>query len=223
MKLYVTPTSPYARLAMIARLDLGLEKTVELVWTKTRVLDDPVLSVNPSGRIPFLQFEDGTGFEDTDVIVEYLDRLAEPRRYARPEPATEPAPGLPPQLSDAGDDAYWRFRRLEASARSMLDGVSVWAREIKRLVEEQSPDIIAHEGRRADRLAHTFDDEIGFAPLALTVDGLNLVQMLLFCALDVHRRVPEMDWRDGCSGLSAWYDRMLELPAVGGSVPPDGV
>jgi len=239
MKLYVTPTSPYARLAMIARLDLGLEKTVELVWTKTRVADDPVLSVNPSGRIPFLLFEDGTGFEDTDVIVEYLDRLAEPRRYARPgpapglapepapglvpEPAPEPAPELAPELADAGNDAYWRFRRLEASARSMLDGVSVWAREIKRPVEEQSPDIIAHEGRRADRLAHTFDDEIGFAPLALTGDGLNLVQMLLFCALDVHRRVPEMDWRDGCSGLSAWYDRMLEIPAVGGSVPPDGV
>jgi glutathione S-transferase len=219
MKLYVTPTSPYARLAMIARLDLGLEDSIELVWTKTRVADDPVLSVNPSGRIPFLQFEDGTGFEDTDVIVEYLDRLAEPRRYARPELAPE----LALKLADAGDDAYWRFRRLEASARSMLDGVSVWAREIKRPVGEQSPDIIAHEGRRADRLAHTFDDEIGFAPLALTGDGLNIVQMLLFCALDVHRRVPEMDWRDDCPGLSAWYDRMVEIPAVGGSLPPSEI
>jgi glutathione S-transferase len=206
MKLYVTPTSPYARLTMIARLELGLEDAVDLVWTKTRVPDDPVLSVNPSGRVPFLQFVDGTGLEDTDVIVEYLDRLAEPRRYARPD------------LAEAGDDAYWRFRRLEALSRSMLDGVSVWAREIIRPDEEQSPGIIAHEHRRADRLVHTFEDEIGFAPLALTGDGLNIVQLLLFCALDVHRRLPDWQWRDGCPGLSAWYDRMLEIPAVGGSL-----
>lgn len=207
MKLYVTPTSPYARLAMIVRLDLGLEDAVDLVWTKTRVADDPVLTFNPSGRVPFLQLDDGTGFEDTDVIVEYLDRLADPRRYNRPT------------LAEAGEEAYWRFRGLEASARSMLDGVSVWAREVIRPEGEQSPGIISHERRRADRLVHTFDDEIGFPPLALSGDGLNLAQMLLFCALDVHRRLPDWHWRDDCPGLSAWYDRMLEIPAVGGSVP----
>jgi len=204
MKLYVTPTSPYARLAMIVRLSLGLEDRVELVWTKTRVPDDPLLAVNPSGRIPFLRLDDGSGFEDTDVIVEYLDRLVTPRRFARPDP----------------EEAYWRFRRLEASARSMLDGVSVWAREVIRPADEQSPGIIAQEHRRADRLAHMFDDEIGFAPLALTGQGLNIPQLLLFCALDVHRRLPDMDWRDGCPGLSAWYDRMLEIPAIRGSLPP---
>ena len=59
MKLYVTPTSPYARLAMIVRLSLGLEEQIELVWTKTRTADDPLLTVNPSGRIPFLRLDDG--------------------------------------------------------------------------------------------------------------------------------------------------------------------
>ena len=209
MKLYVTPTSPFARLAMIVRLDLGLEKAIDLVWTTTRVTDDPVLTFNPSGRVPFLQLYDGTGFEDTDVIVEYLDCLAPPRRYARPE------------VAEVSDDSYWRFRRLEALARSMLDGVSVWAREIKRPANEQSPGIILHEARRADRLAHAFEDEIGFPPLALTDDGLNLVQILLFCALDVDRRVPEMKWRDDCPGLLAWYEGMLGIRAVGSSLPAD--
>lgn len=193
---------------MIVRLDLGLADEVDLVWTKTRVADDPLLAFNPSGRIPFLQLEDGTGFEGTDVIVDYLDSLAATRRYA------------PPGSGEADEGEYWRFRRLEAGARSMLDGVSVWAREIIRSEDEQSPGIIAHEARRADRLAHTFEDEIGFAPLALTGDGLNMVQLLLFCALDVGRRVPDMHWREDCPGLSAWYDRMVEIPAVGGSLPP---
>lgn len=207
MKLFVTPTSPYARFAMIVRLDLGLEEEVELVWTKSRVPDDPMLTFNPSGRIPFLQLADGTGFEETDVIVEYLDRLGGSRRYE------------PPALDEVGEETYWHFRRIEAGARSMLDGVSVWAREVIRPEGEQSPGIIAHEKRRADRLLRMFEDEIYFAPLALAGDRLSTSQVLLFCALDVHRRLPDMHWRDACPGLSAWYDRMKEIPAVGQSEP----
>ena len=131
MRLYVTPTSPYARLAMIVRLEKGLDG-IELVWTRTRVPDDPMLAFNPSGRIPFLRLDDGTGFEDTDVIVDFIDTLAPPCRFAPP-----------------WGEAYWPFRRRRAAARSMLDGVSVWAREIIRPEGERSPAIIDHERRRA--------------------------------------------------------------------------
>jgi glutathione S-transferase len=112
MKLYVTPTSPYAQLASIVRLENDLADRVELVWTRTRIPNDPMFAINPSGRIPFLLLEDGTGYEDTDVIVSYLDSLVPPRKFEPP-----------------GGEAYWPFRRLHAMARSMLDGVSVWARE----------------------------------------------------------------------------------------------
>ena len=84
MKLYVTPTSPYARLAMIAMHDKGLSDRIELVWTRTRPHNDPILAVNPSGRVPFLMLGDGTGMEDTDLIVDYLDALAPPRKYDVP-------------------------------------------------------------------------------------------------------------------------------------------
>jgi glutathione S-transferase len=110
MKLYVTPTSPYARLAMIVRLDLGLEDEIELVWTTTRVPDDPVLTFNPSGRVPFLQLDDGSGFEDTDVIVDYLDGLAAPLRYARPDPVD--VHDVDGDGNGNGNGVYWRFRRL---------------------------------------------------------------------------------------------------------------
>ena len=113
MKLYVTPTSPYGRLAIIAMHDKGLSERIKLVWTQTRQLDDPLLSVNPSGRLPFLLLGDGTGMEDTDLIVDYFDALAPPRTY-----------GIP------NGEEHWPFRRFEATARSLLDGGSVWAREI---------------------------------------------------------------------------------------------
>ncbi len=202
MELYVTPTSPYARLAMIARLEKGLDE-VALVWTRTRVPDHPMLAFNPSGRVPFLRLDDGTGFEDTDVIVEYLDALAPPHRFAPP----------------AGE-AYWPFRRLQATARSMLDGVSLWARETLRPDGERSDPIAEHERRRAARLADTFEAEIGAPAFG---GPLNMVQMLLFCTLDVERRLPDFDWRPGRPGLAGWHARIAAMPAVAGSLPPPGV
>ena len=48
-------------------------------------------------------------------------------------------------------------------------------------------------------------------------------QMLLFCALDVERRLPGFDWRAGHPGLAAWHTRTAALPSVEGSLPPEGV
>lgn len=211
MKLYLTPTSPYARVANIVRLEKGLGDRIELVWTRTRNADDPLLAVNPSGRIPFLLTGDATGFEDTAVIVELFDRLAPPLQFA--------PPGFD-AADEAGAAAYWAFRRLEAMARSLLDGVSVWAREVLRPAGEQSPGIIEHERRRAARLADYFETVIGGAPFA---GDINMTQLLLFCALDMERRLPDFDWRGGRPGLAAWYDRMLAVPSVRDSLPPPGV
>ena len=50
LRLFGTPTSPYARIARIAVAELQLESEVELVWTATRQPNDPSLAFNPSGR-----------------------------------------------------------------------------------------------------------------------------------------------------------------------------
>ena len=52
---------------------------------------------------------------------------------------------------------------------------------------------------------------------------LNTVQLVLFCALDVERRLPALDWRSGRPGLVDWYACMLGVPSISGSVPPPGV
>ena len=96
----------------------------------------------------------------------------------------------------------------------MLDGVSVWAREVLRPRGERSPAIIEHERRRAARLADAFEAEAG----ALQ-DPPDMPQLLLFCALDLERRLPEFDWRAGRPGLVAWHARIAALPPVAGSLP----
>jgi len=54
MKLYVTYTSPYARLARILVLEKGLGDRVEITEAKTRTAGSPYYQINPSGRVPYL-------------------------------------------------------------------------------------------------------------------------------------------------------------------------
>jgi glutathione S-transferase len=115
MKLYVTPGSPYARMARIVVLEKGLGSRVEIIGARTRAADSPYYRINPSGRVPFLLCDDGIGLEESALICAYLDQLDGEAAFALP----------------AGDRA-WEARRLEALARSMLDGLSVWGREILR-------------------------------------------------------------------------------------------
>ena len=199
MKLYVTSTSPYARLMLIVRREKCLEDRVEVVHTRTRNPDDPLLTFNPSGRIPFLLLPDGSSFEDTELLVDYFDALSPPRQFAAP----------------AGVE-YWPFRRTLAMARSFIDGGSVWGREIIRPKTEQSPTIIDHEKRRAARLAAFFENSVTAPPLIEPGLGqpLNMPQLLLFCALDLERRVPEFQWRESCAQLTTWFDRIRSRPGV---------
>jgi glutathione S-transferase len=204
MKLFVTPTSPYARMVTIVRQELQLAEAVELVWTRTRQPNDPMLAFNPSGRIPFLLLSDGTGLEDSYLIIEYLDRLSAPRRFGRPE------------FGMVCSSAYWDFRRMEVTARSMLDGLSVWGREIVRPKGEQSPDIIEYENRRAIRLAGVFEN---LAEGKILSGPINIVQLFLFNSLNMSLRLPEFDWRLENPKLVTWFTAMLSLPSVRGSDP----
>ena len=75
MKLYVTYTSPYARLARILVVEKALEDRVEIIEAKTRTRGSPYYQINPSGRVPYLVDETGLGMEDSQLICDYLDSL----------------------------------------------------------------------------------------------------------------------------------------------------
>ena len=85
MKLFITVTSPYARIARIIGLEKGLETKVETVLAETRRADSPYYKINPSGRVPYLVLDDGTAFEDSALICRYFDHL-------EGQPAFDPRP-----------------------------------------------------------------------------------------------------------------------------------
>jgi glutathione S-transferase len=203
MKLHITPGSPYARMARIVVLEKGLADKVEVVLAKTRTPESPYYAVNPSGRVPFLELGDGTGFEDSPLICHYLDAL-----------------GGKPALHPANGPEGLEMRRIEAMARSLLDGLSVWGREIIYRPEPmRSQPILAHEAARALRMAEAFERELSNPVLA---GPLNIAQITLGCALD-GPNAPKLcgqEWRSARPKLAAWTEKIAARPSFMATKPP---
>jgi glutathione S-transferase len=202
MKLYITPGSPYARVARIVVLEKGLQDRVEVIPARTRATNSPYYAVNPSGRVPYLVRDDGVGLEESAVICAWLD-------HCHGDPVFDLPPG----------DMAWEARRLEALARSMMDGLSVWVREILRPEDERSPGVIRHEADRASRMADLWDVEIDHPWMR---GALNLAQITLGCALGLEARNPDINWRPGRTKLSDWFDRIAARPSFAATAPPAG-
>jgi glutathione S-transferase len=202
MRLYITPGSPYARMARIVVLEKRLESRVEIVEPLTRSVDSPYYRINPSGRVPFLARDDGVGLEESAVVCRYLDHLD----------------GKPEFDLPAGEQG-WEALRLGAQASSLMDGLSVWLRETRRPEHERSQAIIQHETDRAGRLVDVWETEIDCPWMQGT---LNLTQIALVCALGLETRIPGFSWREGHARLRAWFGRMAARPSVAETAPPDG-
>lgn len=203
MKLYGTTTSPYARIARIVVFEKNLQNNVEFIWIKTRIPNDPFLSINSSGRVPFLLLSNGFGLEDTPAIVDYLDALQKPYLFLH---------GM--------ERKNWEYRRLEATSKAMLDGLAVWVREVRRPNDEQSPTVINHELHRAERLSDFFND---LTSNPVFSEEMNLAQLYLFAALDLERRIPEFQWRTRNVELSNWFEQFNLRKSVKASLAPQPV
>ena len=200
MKLYITPGSPYARIARIVVLEKGLGDRVEVITAQTRVAESPYYRINPSGRVPYLVRDDGVGMEESALICDYLDRIDGRPLFRLPD----------------GEEA-WEARRLEALARSMLDGIAVWGREMARPENERSPGIVRHEADRSRRMADIWEKEIEHQWMQ---GPLNMAQITLSCALGFEARFADLRWRSGHPKLAAWFDRFASRASVAATVPP---
>jgi glutathione S-transferase len=202
MKLYITPGSPYARMARIVVIEKGLEERVEVIQARTRLADSPYYHINPSGRVPYLVRDDGVGLEESAVICAYLDRLDGDGKALFGHPTAEEG---------------WEARRLEALARSMLDGLAVWGRELSRPVDERSPAVLEHEAARSRRMADVWERELGHP---LMRGQLNMSQITLACALGLELRNPDFRWRAGHERLCDWYEPIASRASFAATAPP---
>ncbi len=200
MNLYVTYTSPYARLARIIVIEKALENCVEIIEARTRTRESPYYKINPSGRVPYLVDDAGVGMEDSQLICVYLDSLDGKPRFHNPQ--------SPPD---------WAYLRLEFMARSMCDGISVWTREMARLANERSPTVLAHEVARSQRMADVFEGHIADP---LMQGAPRMAHLILAVALERARYCGLDDLTNGRPQLAKWMHSMSDLPSMQRTAPP---
>ncbi|MGQ0656476.1 MAG: hypothetical protein ACT4P4_30160 [Betaproteobacteria bacterium] len=98
----------------------------------------------------------------------------------------------------------------------MIDGVSVWNRELARPENERSPAVIRHEAARAARMADLWEKEIDHP---LLHGRFDLLQLTLGCCLAPEARNPEFRWRERRPKLARWFEPIAARPSFVATAP----
>lgn len=173
----------------MAALQRGISDQFETRFVATRVPDTPIIDHNPTGKVPTLVLDGGEALSETRHVCEYLDGLHS---------------GDP--IAPTGMSA--QQRALEGLAVGFLDGVAVWAREVRRPENERSPTILAHERARADRCINYFNARVA----SLGEPNTYAILSVLVGLSQLGRSVPQYAWRAGVPALAEWYQRGAARP-----------
>jgi glutathione S-transferase len=141
MKLFYTPNSPYARRTVLAVREFDLP--VELVDVSPLAAPDNILrNLEPGGKVPALQTDEGAFICETLLILNYLDGLSGARLY----------PG----------NAEMRavVMQVEGIAALLMDSLFVRSHENRRDSSEQSPSLIEKETERAAQCYDALEDVV---------------------------------------------------------------
>jgi len=150
--------------------------------------------------VPYLVDDAGIGMEDSQLICAYLDGL-----------------DGSPRLHHALSESDWAYRRLEATARSMCEGVCVWVRQMNLPASERSATVLAHEAARSQRMADLFEARMS-DPLMRRAPCM--AYLILAVSLDLSRKRGPGDLTNGRPALAAWMRGMSDLPAMRATALP---
>ena len=197
MKLYCSPTSPYARKVRIVAAERGLAAAIEEI-TATPFENPVVAAANPLSKIPALMLDDGSALYDSPVICEYLDSL-----------------GAGPRLIPDRGEARWATLRLQALADGVLDAAFSSVMETRRPEAQRSQEWLTRWRAGIARAVTA----AGVEP-ARTSAELNLGQITLACALGyLDFRHPDIDWRRAAPELAPWFETWAARPSFAATVP----
>lgn len=203
MRLFHTPTSPFALKVRIAIRERELEDMVREVSAAVRTHENEVLEHNPTGKVPALVVDEGRDkglvLLESTLICEYLEQFGD----------------APPLMPKEGR-AMWEERALDAFAHALMDSIAWRLREYRKAEADRYQPFIDYEQARALRC---------FAELEERADELQAVDislgriLLAIVGYTQLWRFPAQDWRAQSPRLADWYERMIARPSIAPILP----
>ncbi|WBQ13978.1 glutathione S-transferase [Hyphomonadaceae bacterium BL14] len=200
MKLYVSPTSPYARKCRALIIEKSLESRIEIV--SCTPLDDPedLLAANPLGKVPVLERDRAPALMDSPLICEYIDSLTEENWI--------PARGA----------SRFSVLRQQALADGLVDLIMGRRIEMGREAALQYPFWAARWERAIARTLTTLNDERAQFERSVDLGALSVAAALGYMDL----RYAEYRWRDRHPELAEFCARWDARDSFIQTVPPAG-
>lgn len=187
MKLFYSPTSPYARMVLIVVHERGLGDELDLHQVDPWNNPEDLLAVSPLGRVPVLVTDEGAAITESTTICKYLDGMGEHPSLFAPQPLEVlTRVGMAQGLMDATVTTVLERRR---PPEHQWDH---WAERQLQAIGRTLPKLpVPPEGR--------FD--LGDISLASGLAYLDL-------------RLSGFDWRKLNPGLAEWFGGISERPAM---------
>lgn len=200
--LHWSPRSPFVKKVEIALSELGLSDQVERVRSvvPTDDFEHPIFADNPLGRIPTLVTPDGEKLQDSTVVIEYIDYWI---AKAEPDSSLRLFPGDPLERV--------RVRHIEMLCNGAMEVLVSW------IIEWYLPTARATANYRIFRykVENVLDalnaHVIAFELTPTRVDSISMGALLAYLEFRFNRII---EWRDGRSELSTWYESFSRRPSL---------
>jgi len=204
MKLYTSTFAPNPRRVgmFMAEKGIGGIETVMIDLAATENRSEAFLAINPFGRVPALQLDDGRVLCETRAICTWLEG-----RYPQPNLMGE----------DFEERAFIEMadRRVELH---LFAGIANCVRHthpgLANLEQPQFADFGASQGEKMRESARWLDAELARHPY-VAGERFTIADITAYCALEFGRGL--MKFRPGAEGLAhlqAWRDRIATRPTA---------
>jgi len=201
MKLYYSPSSPYARKVRVVAIETGLDKKMEManVALTPIAANADVDKHNPIGKIPALSVK-GMDLFDSPVICEYLDSHHKGRKL----------------FPRKGRDR-WMALRQQAMADGLLDAALLARYEgALRPEEKRWDDWSQGQLKKINGVLGQLEAEVKSLKGKLTIGTISVA-----CALGyLDLRFADMGWREKYPRLGKWFAETSKIPSIKSTAPP---
>lgn len=199
MRLFLSPTSPFAREVKVALAEKNLLESTEQVYVDPWSSPSELLDVNPLSQVPTLELDDGQVLTNSSTIFQWLE-IAYPTPRLLPERPADCARVLGTAALAQGV--------IESVVYVVIEGRKPKAQQSEKMLDRRSAGI----GRVLDALEKKFDASREHFML----DGLQMG-----CALEyVNLRLPDFAWQNRCPRLKEWLQWAAARPSMKQSAPP---